>query len=78
MTLHLLKLCVGAESISDLEEWIAERQAQRHRQVHQRPRALPGHDVVMPGLAADDATERHHGIVGLAGTGRGLDVRPPT
>ena len=29
MSLHLLKLCVGAESIVDLEEWIAERQAQR-------------------------------------------------
>jgi hypothetical protein len=30
MPLHLLKLCVGAESIDDLEGWIAERlQAQR-------------------------------------------------
>ncbi|MCO5093043.1 DUF1489 family protein [Bosea sp. (in: a-proteobacteria)] len=29
MPLHLLKLCVGAESITDLEEWIAERMAQR-------------------------------------------------
>lgn len=29
MPLHILKLCVGADSISDLEEWIAERQAQR-------------------------------------------------
>jgi hypothetical protein len=29
MALHLLKLCVGAESISDLEQWIAERMAQR-------------------------------------------------
>lgn len=25
MPLHLLKLCVGAESIADLESWIAER-----------------------------------------------------
>lgn len=24
MALHLLKLCVGAESVQDLEEWIAE------------------------------------------------------
>jgi hypothetical protein len=31
MPLHLLKLCVGAESISDLENWIALRQAQRRR-----------------------------------------------
>lgn len=29
MALHLLKLCVGAESISDLEQWISERMAQR-------------------------------------------------
>lgn len=27
MPLHLLKLCVGAESIADLEGWIAERLA---------------------------------------------------
>jgi hypothetical protein len=29
MPLHLLKLCVGAESITDLEDWIEERMAQR-------------------------------------------------
>lgn len=27
MSLHLLKLCVGADSIADLEAWIAERLA---------------------------------------------------
>jgi len=27
MPLHLLKLCVGAESVQDLEEWIAENLA---------------------------------------------------
>ncbi|WP_439500114.1 DUF1489 family protein [Bosea sp. (in: a-proteobacteria)] len=31
MPLHLLKLCVGAESIRDLEDWIEERMAQRRR-----------------------------------------------
>ena len=31
MPLHLIKLCVGAESIADLEEWIAERMAERRR-----------------------------------------------
>jgi len=31
MSLHLLKLCVGAESISDLEEWIEEQQLLRRR-----------------------------------------------
>jgi hypothetical protein len=29
MTLNLVKLCVGAESIADLEQWIAERVAER-------------------------------------------------
>ncbi|QIB32335.1 DUF1489 family protein [Ancylobacter pratisalsi] len=29
MPLHLLKLCVGAESIQDLEEWIAESLSSR-------------------------------------------------
>jgi len=31
MTLHLIKLCVGADSIADLEEWISERMAERRR-----------------------------------------------
>ena len=35
MTLHLIKLCVGAESVEDLEEWIAGR-------IADNPRAGPG------------------------------------
>ena len=31
MSLHLIKLCVGAASIADLEEWIAERAAEAKR-----------------------------------------------
>ena len=31
MPLHLVKLCVGAESIADLEAWVAERVAERAR-----------------------------------------------
>ena len=31
MPLHLLKLCVGTESIQDLEDWIEERRAHAHR-----------------------------------------------
>jgi hypothetical protein len=31
MALHLIKLCVGAESIEDLEQWIAERLAERRK-----------------------------------------------
>jgi len=29
MSLHLLKLCVGAESIADLEDWVAARVRER-------------------------------------------------
>jgi len=31
MPLHLIKLCVGAESIEDLEDWIAKRIAERKK-----------------------------------------------
>ena len=31
MPLHLLKLCVGAESVADLESWVEERVAERKR-----------------------------------------------
>lgn len=31
MALHLIKLCVGADSIRDLDEWIAERIAQKKK-----------------------------------------------
>lgn len=31
MTLHLIKLCVGAESVEDLEEWIERRLAEKRR-----------------------------------------------
>jgi hypothetical protein len=31
MTLHLIKLCVGADSIADLEGWIGERMAEKRR-----------------------------------------------
>lgn len=31
MTIHLIKLCVGAESISDLAEWQAQRLAEKKR-----------------------------------------------
>jgi hypothetical protein len=31
MALHLIKLCVGCDSIRDLEEWIAQRLAEKRR-----------------------------------------------
>jgi hypothetical protein len=36
MPLHLIKLCVGAESIPDLESWIAEKLAMK-RKAKQKP-----------------------------------------
>jgi len=32
--LHLIKLCVGAESIADLEEWVADCLRRSGEQVH--------------------------------------------
>jgi hypothetical protein len=32
MALHLVKLCVGAESVADLADWIERRLAERRRQ----------------------------------------------
>ena len=39
MPLHLIKLCVGADSIADLEEWIEERVAERVSR-RETPRSL--------------------------------------
>jgi len=38
MTLHLIKLCVGADSLADLREWMAARMAEAKRR-----RAPPRH-----------------------------------
>jgi hypothetical protein len=38
MTLHLIKLCVGCESIEDLASWQAERLKQRRKAGEKRPR----------------------------------------
>jgi hypothetical protein len=34
MPLHLIKLCVGAESIADLEDWIGRRLRDQGRHIH--------------------------------------------
>ncbi len=39
MALHLLKLCVGADSVADLEGWVAERVRERVSK-RQKPRSL--------------------------------------
>jgi hypothetical protein len=37
MTLHLIKLCVGCDSIEDLAQWQAERLAQRRKAGEKKP-----------------------------------------
>jgi len=39
MPLHLIKLCVGAESVADLEEWVDERVRERKAK-REKPRSL--------------------------------------
>jgi hypothetical protein len=41
MPLHLIKLCVGADSIEDLADWQAERMKERRRAGEKKP--LPVH-----------------------------------
>jgi hypothetical protein len=38
MSLHLIKLCVGCDSIEDLASWQAERLRQRRREGEKKPR----------------------------------------
>ena len=38
MTLHLIKLCVGCDSIEDLASWQAERLRQRRKEGEKKPR----------------------------------------
>ena len=57
----------------DGEDAVAERQAARDREVHQRARALAGDDLVVARLAADDAAERHRGVVGRSGRFRRIE-----
>jgi hypothetical protein len=52
--------------IVDRQDAVAERQAARHRQVHQRPRGFLRHDLEMNSVAANDAAERDRQVIGLA------------
>jgi hypothetical protein len=45
MTLHIIKLCVGAESIADLEQWQKGRLAEQKR-AGQKPRLFHGTRMV--------------------------------
>lgn len=75
--MHLIKLCVGAESIRDLEEWIAQRLAEKRRR-----RQPPEHihrTRMMPTRKAEllDGGSLYWVIRGeLACRQRLLDIRP--
>ena len=56
MTLHLIKLCVGAESVEDLEDWIAGRIADNPRAGHGVPRE-PFHITRMVPKRVDELME---------------------
>jgi hypothetical protein len=55
MPLHIIKLCVGADSIEDLQQWIDETQAERRRlgrpaeQIHTTRMAPRRRDEVLDG-----------------------------
>jgi hypothetical protein len=51
MALNLIKLCVGAESIADLEEWVEERVAER------RARGEPGRSLHVTRMVPSRAAE---------------------
>ena len=50
----------------DGEDAVADRKTFRDRNVHQRARRLARHDIVVAGLAANDAAERDSAVVRLA------------
>ena len=56
MALHLIKLCVGCDSIEDLADWQAERLKARRKAGEKRPQLFHrtfqtpnGADLVLPG-----------------------------
>jgi hypothetical protein len=53
MPLHLIKLCVGCESVADLEEWIEEKLREKRRR-RQRPEHI--HTTRMFPKRADELT----------------------
>lgn len=79
MPLHLIKLCVGAESIGDLEGWIAQRQTLR------RARGEPAEQLHTTRMVPKRVDELRDGgslywvIKGqLSARQRLLDIRPFT
>ena len=54
MTLHLIKLCVGCDSVKDLEDWIREKQRERKRKKQPREHV---HRTRMAPKRADELTD---------------------
>ncbi len=77
MTLHLIKLCVGCDSVEDLAEWIAERQKARRRR---GGRAEHVHVTRMVPRRVDELTDGGSLYWVIKGTvqarQRLLDIRP--
>ena len=77
MSLHLIKLCVGADSIADLEEWVEERASEQFAQG--RPRRSRHITRMVPTRAAEitDGGSLYWVIKGqLSARQRVLDVEP--
>jgi hypothetical protein len=77
MSLHLIKLCVGAESIADLEEWVEERADEQLAQG--RPRRSRHITRMVPTRAAEivDGGSLYWVIKGhLSARQRVLEVEP--
>lgn len=79
MSLHLVKLCVGAESVEDLQAWIDQRQADR------RARGMPAEQIhttrMVPTRAKDllDGGSLYWVIKGyVQARQRLIDIRPFT
>ena len=54
MTLHLIKLCVGCDSVKDLEDWIREKQRERRKKGQAREHV---HRTRMVPKRADELTD---------------------
>ena len=76
MPLHLIKLCVGCDSIRDLEEWIEERLAEKRR------RRQPPEHIHTPRMQPKRTSELSGGSLywvirgELACRERIVDIRP--
>jgi len=79
MALHLIKLCVGAESIPDLEGWIAETLAMKRKA--RKPAEQTHRTRMVPKRAAEllDGGSLYWVIKGqIAARQRLLEIRPFT